>query len=549
VREREILGRFMKSPAFAEDGKPTASESGRAAEPGTVYLVGGGPGDPGLLTLRGAELVASADVVLYDELIHPALLDLARADAVVRSVGKRGADRESKQAKQEAIEAELVRLGHAGKIVVRLKGGDPFLFGRGSEEAEALFRAGIPFEVVPGIPSPLGATAYAGFSLTHRDLASSVIFVSGTTRAGKLYDFSEIASVKGTICVLMGMHNLEAVVAGLVGPGKREPSSPAAVIQWGTRAEQRVVEGRLDEIAERARAGGLGSPGIVLVGAVAELRRELRWFDARPLFGKRVLVLRPRAQVAGLAKRIRQRGGEIVSWPAIEIGPPPDPARVSRLAAELGEYDVVAFTSENGVDKLFEAIAGKNLDARAFGRARVAAIGSGTAAALAARGIRADIVPQDFRGEGLAKAILEDASVAKRLAGSTKVKIAIPRALVAREILPETLRAAGCEVDVVPVYETAKAGPERGAELVSMLEQKRIDVVLLSATSTMEGLAEALGGRGKDLLSGVLVASIGEITTESARNRGIEVAVTAGTSTMDGLVAAVEAFFAGRGGA
>lgn len=525
------------------EGKQSMGSAVRAAVPGTVYLVGGGPGDPGLLTLRGAELVASADVVLHDELIHPALLELARRDAIVRSVGKRGSDAGSKQAKQDAIEAELVALGREGKSVVRLKGGDPYLFGRGSEEAEALSRAKIPFEVVPGIPSPLGATAYAGFSVTHRDYASSVIFVSGTTRAGKIYDFSEIASVRGTVCVLMGMHNIEAVVAGLVGPGKRDPATPAAVVQWGTRAEQRVVAGALSDIAEKVRAAGLESPAIILVGRVASLRDELRWFDARPLFGKRVLVLRTAEQAHGTSKLLRLRGAEPISWPAIEIVPPPSVAALERLARTLSEWDVVAFTSENGVFKFFDTLDAVGLDARAFGKTVVAAIGTGTAAALAARGIKADIVPRDFRGEALAQAILEHPAVKNGLSDRKTVKVVIPRALVAREVLPETLRAAGCEVSVVPAYATQKAGPERRAEFFRMLEQKQVDVILLSSSSTAQALAEALGERAKALLAGVAVASIGAITTETARSLGIDVATTAETSTMAGLVAALEAYF------
>ncbi|UQA62143.1 uroporphyrinogen-III C-methyltransferase [Polyangium aurulentum] len=513
---------------------------------GTVYLVGGGPGDPGLLTLRGAELLGTADVVLHDELIHPSLLDLARPGALVRSVGKRGSDRESKQAKQEAIEAELVLHARAGKRVVRLKGGDPFLFGRGSEEAEALVRAGIPFEVVPGVASPLAATAYAGISLTHRDFASSVILVSGTGRSGERFDWSEIASVKGTVAVLMGMHNLGEVIAGLMGPGRRDPATPAAVIQWGTRAEQRVVEGRLEEIAGNARAEGIGSPGILVVGAVASLRRSLRWFDTRPLFGKRVLLVRPKGQAGATARQIRQRGAEAIEWPAIEIAPPPDPARVERLVGEMGDHDVVAFTSENGVEKLFEAIDAAGKDARVFGRSAIAAIGTGTAAALAARGIRADIVPpKDFRGEGLADAILAHAEVAKRLSEGKAVRVAIPRALVAREALPEILRAAGCAVDVVPVYETRKASPERRAQLVRMVEDKRIDVVLLTASSTVDGLCDALGEDAARLLGGVALASIGPITTATAEKRGLSVAVTAEVSTLGGLIEAVERHFAG----
>ncbi|HVY45447.1 MAG TPA: uroporphyrinogen-III C-methyltransferase, partial [Minicystis sp.] len=228
------------------------------------------------MTVRGAALLASADAVLHDELVHPALVAAAREGAIVKSVGKRGGDPVSKQASQAGIEAELVALARAGKSVVRLKGGDPFLFGRGSEEAEALAAAGVPFEVVPGVPSPLGATAYAGISVTHRDLASSVTFVSGTTRAGVEYDWSELATVRGTLCVLMGMRKLDEVAARLARDARRPPDTPAAVIQWGTRAEQRVVEGTLDDVAARAKEAGLGSPAIVVVGPVARLRRALR---------------------------------------------------------------------------------------------------------------------------------------------------------------------------------------------------------------------------------------------------------------------------------
>jgi uroporphyrinogen III methyltransferase/synthase len=507
---------------------------------GIVYLVGGGPGDPGLITQRGAELLACADVVLHDELVHPALLDLAKPDAEVRFVGKRGADRSSKQAKQEAIEIELVALARAGKRVVRLKGGDPFLFGRGSEEAEALSQAGIPFEIVPGVCSPLGATAYAGFSLTHREHASSVMFISGTTRAGKLFDFAELANVQGTICVLMGMHNIEAVVQGLAGPGRRLLQTPAAIIQWGTWAEQRVVTGTLDTIIHRAREANMGSPGIIVVGAAAERQDHLRWFDVRPLFGKRVLILRPRDQASGVVKRIRERGGEPILWPAIEIVAPTDPEPMQSLVRTLAEYDVVVLTSENSVEKLFETITSEGLDARAFGRANIAAVGTSTMATLAKHGIRADIVPPDFHGDSLASAILEYPSVKRRLSAALPVRVAFPRARVAREVLPEKLQAAGCEVTLVVAYETKKAGPEKHAALVRLFEEKRVDVVLLSASSTADVLAETLGERSTELLNGVLVASIGDVTSATARKHGMNIAVTAETSTMEGLVEAVE---------
>jgi uroporphyrinogen III methyltransferase / synthase len=507
---------------------------------GIVYLVGGGPGDPGLITVRGAELLASADVVLHDELVHPALLELARPEAQVRFVGKRGADRSSKQAKQDAIEVELVALAQQGKRVVRLKGGDPYLFGRGSEEAEALYAAGIPFEVVPGVSSPLGATAYAGFSLTHRDHASSVIFVSGTTRAGRLFDFAELAKIQGTVCVLMGMHNLELIVQGLLGPGARPPDMPVAIIQWGTWPEQRVVTGRLDEIVSRARTANLGSPGIIIVGPAAERREHLRWFDTRPLFGKRVLVLRPRDQAAGVMKRIRERGAEAIHWPTIEIVSPANPEPLRELARSLGDYDLVVLTSENSVEKLFQAITAENLDARAFGRAKIAAVGSATMATLGRHGLRADIVPEEFHGESLAEVILAHPFITQKLTSATPVRVAFPRARVAREVLPEKLRAAGCDVSLVIAYETKKAGPDKHAELVKLFEDKRVDVVLLSASSTADVLADALGPRLPELLEGVLVASIGEVTTKTAQQRGIDVRVTAKTSTMDGLVDAVE---------
>jgi uroporphyrinogen III methyltransferase/synthase len=518
---------------------------GPGARPGTVYLVGGGPGDPGLVTVRGAELIASADVILHDELVHPALLEGARPGAEVRPVGKRGGDQASKQAKQEAITAELLALAKKDLRVVRLKGGDPFLFGRGSEEALALAVAGVPFEIVPGVCSPLAAAAYAGISLTHRELASSVTLVSGTTREGAGFHFRELAGHTGTVCVLMGMHDIERITAGLIHEAGRDPGTPAAVVQWGTRAEQRTVVGRLDSIARAARAEGLGSPAIIVVGEVVSLRKDLRWFDAWPLFGRRVLITRPRDQAGAVARLVRRRGGEAVLWPAIEIGPPPDPALAARAAREVDGFDLVVFTSENGVSRFFRELLEAGRDARALGRARVAAIGPGTAAALRERGILADIVPGVYRGEALAEAVLADpivasARTARASSGGSPYRVLIPRALVAREVLAERLRAAGCEVSVVPVYETRSASPAAQDDLRRRMREGLVDVVLLTSSSTADSLADALGPEAAELLRGVLVASIGPITTATAEKRGLSVGVTAEESTTRGLVEAVE---------
>jgi uroporphyrinogen III methyltransferase/synthase len=520
------------------------SASPLGAQPGVVYLVGGGPGDPGLLTLRGEELLASADVVLHDELVHPALLRHTREGAVIRCVGKRGGNPHAKQASQTAIDAELVAQARAGRSVVRLKGGDPFLFGRGSEEAESLARAGVPFEVVPGVASPLGAAAYAGISLTHRDLASSVTLVSAATREGREFPFAELAGTRGTICVLMAMRRLHDVCDRLVRDAKRDPATPAAVIQWGTRAEQAVVEGRLDAIAALAAARGLGSPAVVVVGPVVGLRQSLRWFDAWPLFGKRVLVTRPAGQAGATSQILLRRGAEPLEMPAIAFFAPPEPARVAAAIRDLDRYDVVAFTSENGVDWFFREIDAQGRDARAFGRARVAAIGPGTAAALLARGLRADIVPGDFRGEALADAILADALIGALPATGRGARVLVPRALVAREVLAERLRERGLTVSVVPVYETRPASAERRAELVRRLEARGIDAVMLTSSSTAESLCDMLGERAAELLAGVVVASIGPITTETAQRRGLTVGVTAAVSTTVGLVAALERHFA-----
>jgi uroporphyrinogen III methyltransferase/synthase len=507
---------------------------------GKVFLIGAGPGDPDLITVRGVRALGLADVVLYDALAHPALLQHARAGAEVRSVGKRYGE---ESFSQEAINAELVALAGAGKVVARLKGGDPLLFARGAEEVETLARAGIAFEIIPGIPSPTGAAAYAGISLTHRDLSSSVAFITGTESPGKertAHDWSKLATATQTLCVIMGMKRLGEITSALMAHG-RDPSTPAVAVQWGTWPHQRVVEGTVADIAARAASEGVANPAVVVIGEVGRLRERMRWFDRLPLFGRRILVTRPEHQAEETARAIRERGAEAVVVPAIEIGPPPDPSALQRSLDRLAAYDVVAFTSANGVHRVMDALHAEKRDARAFGGARVAAIGPGTEAALRDRGIVADLVAKEFRGEGLAASILGSFSAERQ----TKGKVLLLRALVARDALPAALNAAGFEVDVVAAYET-KPAPRAAIESPRAdLLAGRIDVATFTSSSTVRELVTALGPDAPALLANVVVATIGPVTADTAREHGLTVAVSADAYTVPGLLDALERHFAG----
>jgi len=499
---------------------------------GKAWLVGAGPGDPGLITVRGLEVLGLADVVLYDALAHPSLLE-ACPNAEKIHVGKRyGIESPS----QDDINEQIILHARAGKKVVRLKGGDPFLFARGSEEATALARAGIPFEVVPGIPSAVGASAYAGLSLTHRDLSSSVTIITGSDKAGTEWSpdaWKKLATATDTICVLMGMRRIEEITSAIV-EGGRPASTPAAVVQWGARPEQRVVTGTLADIAARVRAAGVTNPAVIFVGDVVTLRDELRWFDNRPLFGKRVLVPRAPHQAGATARAIRERGAEPVVFPVIEIGDPPDPARLLRAAQEAASYDWVVFTSANGVERFFAALAASGRDARGFGAAKVAVIGPKTKAALAAYGIAADLMADEYVGEAVGQALLERGPVRRVL---------IPRALVARDALPEMLRKAGAAVDVVAAYETRPASRERAEALREMFTRGRVDVALFTSGSTVSSLCDLLGDDAASLLERVTVGSIGPITSRALAERGVTPQVTAEKFTVAGLLDALEAHF------
>jgi uroporphyrinogen III methyltransferase/synthase len=485
-----------------------------------------------LITVRGLNVLRDAEVVLYDALSHPALLEQCSKNAELRDVGKRGGQYSPDQ---EWITSQLIELANAGRKVVRLKGGDSFLFARGAEEALALADAGVDFEIVPGLSSPLATSAYAGISLTHRELSSSVTFITGSDRAGKGWSpdaWHKLATASDTLCILMGMRRLRQISEALIAGG-RSPTTPSAVIQWGARPEQRVLETTLAELPNAAEAAGFANPAVIVVGDVVTLRKQLAWYDNRPLFGKRILIPRPAHQAQETARAIRERAAEPITFPVIEIHDPPNSEAIDRTLASLASYDFTLFTSHNGVERFFEALARLGLDARAFGSCKLGVIGPKTGAALVRRGLKPDLVAEEFVAESLAAAILE----------RSPRRVLIARALVARDELPAELRAHGVAVDVLPVYETRFAGAERKAELVAGLSQGTVDVVLLTSSSTVSSLVGLLGSDAKALLSRVTLASIGPITTKTALDHGLRVAVTASEYTIEGLLDALEAHF------
>jgi uroporphyrinogen III methyltransferase/synthase len=482
----------------------------------TVYLVGAGPGDPGLLTARALELIAAADVIVYDRLIPATALDGARGDALRVYAGKEGG---GPSASQEEIGRLLVAHGSAGREVVRLKGGDPFVFGRGGEEAEQLRAAGVAFEVVPGITAAVAASAYAGIPVTHRDAASAVAFVTGhedPDKAESALDWAALARFPGTLCVYMGVRQLAAITRRLIDGG-RSGAEPAAVIQSGTLPAQRVVLGTVATIASVAAAEGIGAPAIALFGEVARLREQLAWFESRPLAGVTIAVTRARAQASALAARLRALGADAVEVPAIRI------AALQGPAPALDAYDLICVTSPNGVHALFDRLAVAGRDARALAGARVAAIGPGTAGALREHGVIADIVPERFVAEGLVEALAE-MPVSRAL---------IARAAQARDVLPLALRARGAEVDVVALYETL-AEPFDDAQRAALA---RADYVTFTSSSTVKHFFAALNGA--ELAHGIRLASIGPVTSEALRERGLEPDVEAESHDIDGLVQAL----------
>ena len=563
----------------------------RMAEPGIVYLVGAGPGDPGLMTRRSLELIATADAILHDRLIPADALDGAREGCELHYVGKAPGD---VAMAQEAINALLVELGLAGKRVVRLKGGDPFVFGRGGEEAEALRAAGVPFEVVPGITAGVAASAYAGIPVTHRDAASAVAFVTGhqapekdleraaagedAERPHSDVDWHGLAAFPGTLVFYMGVRNLPLIADALIAAG-RDPAEPAAVVRRGTLPDQQTVTAPLADIAERVSEAGLKAPAITVIGPAVGLRDTLAWIERRPLHGKRVAVTRARAQASGLAARLSELGAQVVETPAIRIEPRPVEGEIAAAVDALSDYALVCFTSTNGVGLFFAALAARGLDARALAGSIVAAIGPGTARELEQHGVRADVVPSRSVAEALVEA-LADTPVEGR-------RVLVARAGAGREVLPDALRDRGAAVDVLALYDTV-VEPLTDEQRAALTD---VDYVTFTSASSVRNLLQSLNGAdtldagfaspeghnrsssaGGDLpsrldegfaspgphnpttgedpvLGHARVVSIGPQTTAAARAAGLTVDVEAERHDLDGLIAALVADATEPGGA
>ncbi len=496
---------------------------------GTVYLVGAGPGDPGLLTLRAAELLERADVLVYDALVSPAILERASVAERVY-VGKRGGEHHRTQ---DQINGILVELARRHRTVVRLKGGDPFVFGRGGEEALVLAEAGIPFEVVPGVTAGIAAPAYAGIPVTQRGMAASVAFVTGhedPTKPDTDVDWPHLARGVGTVVFYMGVGKMADNFRRLTEHG-RDPDTPAAAIEWGTYPRQRTVTGTLRTLPAIARDAGIGAPSLIVVGEVVALRASLGWWDQRPLSGRRIVVTRARAQASDFASALEALGAEVVQFPTIRIVPPADEAPLMRAAAQAGSYDWIVFTSVNGVERFWYALWQQKCDARALGGVRVCAIGPATAAELERRGIVPDVVPDEFVAEAAVQAL----DAADDLRGK---RILLPRADIARAVLPEQLRARGAEVVDVAAYTTVQDGAD--AERVRrLLARGEVDLVTFTASSTVRNFVDLVGAD----VGRAAVASIGPITSGTARELGLAVELEAAEYTIPGLVQAIRDFY------
>jgi uroporphyrinogen III methyltransferase/synthase len=503
---------------------------------GKVYLVGAGPGDPGLLTIKAKACLEEADVIIYDYLANETFLDHADEKAELIYVGKKGG---SHTMRQEDINTLIVDKAQQGLTVVRLKGGDPFIFGRGGEEAEELVKAGVSFEVVPGVTSAIAVPAYAGIPLTHRDYTSTVAFITGhedPTKEASSIAWDKLATGVGTLVFLMGVGNLPQIAKSLIENG-RSPGTPVALIQRGTVPEQKTVVGTLQDIAERAQKEGLKPPAIIVVGDVVNLREQLNWFENKPLFGKRIVVTRAREQASGFLARLNELGAACIEFPTIQVVPPKSWDALDRALMRLEGYQWLLFTSVNGVKKFFDRLEHLGMDMRELKDMKVGAIGPKTAEAVYKKGIRPDLVPNEYRAEAVLDAF-----------GKWDVKgkkILLPRAAKAREVLPMGLVKMGASVDEIPAYQTVQPEHDK-ARVKGMLDKGEIDMVTFTSSSTVTNFVEMFGEERQQLktwMAKVAVACIGPVTARTAEEQGLSVSLIPEEYTIEGLANAIVQYF------
>ena len=507
-----------------------------AAINGKVYLVGAGPGDPKLITLKGIECLQRADVVIYDLLINVKLLEHCPVHTEKIYGGKMIGEQEERQAE---IDGLMIRHAKAGKTVVRLKGGDPFIFGRGGEEALTLVDAGIDFEIVPGITSAIAAPAYAGIPLTHRNYSSSVAFVTGHSaalKADSTIHWEHLAKGIDTLVVLMGVGHLREIAERLIQYG-RSPDTPVALVRWGTTPQQKTLEGTLADIAEKAEAVNFRNPAAIVVGGVNTLREQLGWFDRKPLFGRRIIVTRARAQASDFAEQLESSGAEVIQFPTIETQPTHDNSMLDRAIAQLAAYNWIIFTSVNAVEYFYQYLRTKGKDTRSLGNARICGVGQKTVAALDQIGISTDYVPTQYRGAVLA-AELEDVE---------DQKILLPRASIAADDLPNGLRDRGAIVDAVPVYETVKVGAEGRETLQADLYNGRIDMVTFTSSSTVTNFLEMFDSPASTvLLDRAHIAVIGPSTAATVEVHGLTANIVAKKASVEALAEEIVKFYTGK---
>jgi uroporphyrinogen III methyltransferase / synthase len=504
---------------------------------GMVYLVGAGPGDPGLLTIKAKECIEKADVLVYDYLANDTFLEYAPPDAEHIYVGKKAGDHTKTQ---DEINSIICEKALNGKTVVRLKGGDPFIFGRGGEEAQELLKAGVPFEIVPGITSAIAVPAYSGIPLTHRDHTATVAFITGHEDPSK--DQSNIAWDKlatgiGTLVFLMGIGNLKNICHTLIENG-RAPHTPVAVIYRGTHPEQKTITGTLETIYDISQEANIKPPGIIVVGDVVGLRAELNWYETKPLFGKRIVVTRAREQASSFLAGLKELGASCIEFPTIEIIPPDDWAPIDKAIEQIKKYNWLIFTSVNGVKYFFKRLFENSKDVRALRDIRVCTIGPKTAEAVREFGILPDMVPPEYRAE----AVIEEF----RRLRVDNLKILLPRAKEAREILPNELKKMGASIDVVDAYQTVM--PEnRIAAISKMLEAGEINMITFTSSSTVTnfmGMFENNADQAKEWLKDVDIASIGPITSETVKKLGLKVTVEPTDYTIEALTDAIVRHYA-----